>query len=87
MKCDSVNLCSRDHKQIRNPNFLSHFYCVLHLTVSGLLNKMPNEGDFNDNGYFPIPTGTANTLEDTLSEYSTESEYGKFQKVFKIQRH
>ena len=48
---------------------------------------MPNEGDFNDNGYFPIPTGTANTLEDTLSEYSTESEYGKFQKVFKIQRH
>ena len=44
---------------------------------------MPNEGDFNENGYFPILTGMANKYEDTLSEEgSTESEYGKFIKSF-----
>ena len=37
---------------------------------------MPNEGDFNESGYFQIPTGIANKLEETLSEDSTESEYG-----------
>ena len=57
-----------------DPNFLSHFYCVLHLFQD--FSTMPNEGDFNESGYFQIPTGIANKLEETLSEDSTESEYG-----------
>ena len=49
---------------------------------------MPNEGDFNDIGYFQIPImGMVNKLEETLSEDSTESEYGKFIKGFKMSRH
>ena len=49
---------------------------------------MPNEGDFNDIGYFQIPImGIVNKLEETLSEDSTESEYGKFIKCFKMSRH
>ena len=80
MKCDSVNLCSRHRKQICNPNFLSQFYCVLYLTVFRSVSTMPNESDFNDSNFLhiPIPTGIANKWENTLSEDSTESEYGKF---------
>ena len=51
---------------------------------------MPNEGDFNDIGYFQIPImGMVNKLEETLSEDSTESEseYGKFIKGFKMSHH
>ena len=48
---------------------------------------MPNEEDFNDNGYFQIPMGNVNKLEETLSEDSTESEYGKFIKGFKMSHH